>query len=176
MKSYFVRHGQTNYNILNLCNDDTNKEVHLTEFGKQQAEGVKEKFKNIKLDMVFISDFPRTRETAEIIIKDPEVIFHEDSRINDRKTGYEGKSVSDFFKELKSDIFNLKLKGGESFQEEKIRVFSFLDYLKKLSCDTVLVVTHGEILQIINGYYNKLSDQEMLNTKADNCQVFEFNI
>ena len=176
MKIYFVRHGQTNYNVLDLCNDDPSKDVHLTELGKMQAEIIREKIKDIKLDGVFISELPRTKETALIITKDHQIKFKVDSRINDRKTGFDNKPVSDFFAAMKPDIFNLKFNNGESFQEEKKRVFSFLEELKNYDLANVLVVTHSEILQIINGYFNNLSDQEMWNTKIDNGQVLEINL
>lgn len=178
MKIYFVRHGQTNYNILNLCNDDQTKDVYLTKLGKQQAKKIANKLKDIKLEMVFISELPRTKETAEIITKNHDVSFQVEPKINDRRVGhaFNDKPVSDFFDALKPNPFNLKFDGGESFQEEKKRVFSFLEELRNLKCKTILVVTHSETLQIINGYYNNLSDQEMWDTKIDNCEVLEIKI
>lgn len=176
MKAYFIRHGQTNYNVLDLCNDDPIKDAHLTELGKQQAEIVSEKIKGIKLDAVIISELPRTKETASIITKNQQVKFIVEPRINDRKTGFDSKPVSDFLEALKPDIFNLKFNNGESFQEEKKRVFSFLEELNNYNFTNVLVVAHGEILQIINGYFNNLSDQEMWDIKIDNCQILEINL
>ncbi len=176
MKVFFVRHGQTNYNILDLCNDDPTKDVHLTDLGKQQAETVRNKIKNIDLDIVIISELPRTKETASIITKNHQVEFKIDSRINDRKTGYDSKPVSELTKALEPDIFNLKFNNGESFKEEKQRLHSFLDELKTLQYETILVVTHSEILKLINGHYNNLSDQEIWNTKTNNCQVIEVDI
>ncbi len=170
-----MRHGQTNYNVLDLCNDDPTKDAHLTELGKQQAEIVGKKIKGIKLDAVIISELPRTKETAAIITKNQQVRFIVEPRINDRKTGFDNKPASDFFETLKPDIFNLKFNNGESFQEEKKRVFSFLEELKSYNLANVLVVTHSEILQIINGYFNNLSDQEMWDAKIDNCQILEIN-
>lgn len=180
MKVYFIRHGQTNYNVLNLCNDNKNKNVYLTSLGKQQAEKVAEKLRNTKLEAVFISELPRTKETAEIITKNRNVVFQIEPRINDRKTGFDSKSVSDFFNALKLNPFNLKFNNGESFQEEKKRVYSFLEEfleeLKNLNYNAILVVAHGEILQIINGYYNNFSDQEMWNTKIGNCEILDIEI
>ena len=175
MKVYFIRHGQTNYNVLDLCNDDPTKDVHLTELGKQQAKIVGEKIKNIKLDIAIVSELPRTKETASIITDNRPIEFKVEPRINDRKTGFDGKPVSDFLEALKPDIFNLKLSNGESFREEKKRAFSFLEELKNYNLTNVLVVSHSEILQIINGYFNNFSDQEMWDTKIDNCQVLEVN-
>lgn len=176
MQAYFIRHGETNYNLLDLCNDDPTKDVHLTELGKEQADIIAETLKHIDIDLVFISELPRTKETAEIITKNHDVKFRIDPRINDRKTGFDSRPVPDFFNALKPDMFNLKFNDGESFQEEKKRVFSFLEDLKLLKHKTILIVTHSEILQIINGYFNNLSDKDMWNTKIDNCQVLEFEI
>ncbi len=174
MNIRFVRHGQTNYNILDLCNDDPSKDVHLTKLGKQQAEQVKTKLSNIKFDAVYISELPRTRETAEIITGNQKITFQVEPRLNDRKTGFDSKPASDFFNAIKSDIFNLRLNGGESFQEEKNRIYNFLEELKKTTYQTILVVAHSETLQIVNGFFHNLSDEEMWKIKIDNCEVLEF--
>ncbi len=176
MKAYFVRHGQTNYNILNLCNDNPKKDVHLTELGKKQAEKIRDLIKNVKLDLVIISELPRAKETALIITENHNVKFKIEPRINDRKTGFDSKPVSEFFKALESDIFNLKFNDGESFQEEKIRIHSFLDELKIYNYENILVVSHNEVMQVINGYFNNLTDEEIWKTKIDNCHIFEVEI
>jgi len=177
VKIFFVRHGQTNYNVLGLCNDDISKDVHLTDLGKQQAETIQKKIKGVSLDLVITSEFPRARETASIIAKNQSVNFKIDPRLNDRKTGeFEGKPAVDFLDSLKKDKFNLKFENGESFLEEKQRVHEFLTELHNYNHQHILVVTHCEILQIINGYYNKLTDDEILNINIDNCQVLEIII
>ena len=174
MKLFVVRHGQTNYNLKHLCNDDPKVDVHLTEEGTKQAEIIANKLKDIKFDAVFISEIPRTRETAEIINKNLKLKV--DSRINDRKTGLEGGTTSDFNEIMKDDLFNKKINDGESFQEEKKRVFSFLDELSKLDYKNVLIVSHHETIKIITGYFKKLNDQEMWDLRINNCMVQEFDI
>jgi len=176
MRIFFVRHGQTNYNVLNLCNDDPTKEVHLTQTGKKQARKAGEKIKDIELDLVVVSELPRTKETALLIIADRKLPFQIEPRINDRKTGYEGKPVDEFQKALRADIFHASLPGGESFQDEKKRVFSFLEKLKQYSMNTILVVTHAEILKIIYGYFECLTDKEMWEKEIDNCHVLEIKV
>ncbi|MFC1627051.1 histidine phosphatase family protein [Patescibacteria group bacterium] len=176
MKAYFVRHGQTNYNVKKLCNDDPTKDVHLTKLGKQQAKTVADKLKNIKLDLVYVSELPRTRETADIITKDQPMDFIVEPRISDRKTGFDSQPESKFFDSIKPDPFNIKLNDGESFQEEKKRVFSFLEELKGLNAKSILVVSHSEILKIVYGYFHNLSDEEMWEKHIDNAQVLEFDI
>lgn len=176
MKLYVARHGQTNYNVLGLCNEDPKKDVHLTPLGIKQSEELAEKLRDKKIDLIIVSELPRTRETAEIVNKYHKAPILVDKRINDRKTGFEGRPVSEFREAVEPDPLRLKFGDGESFLEEKERVFSFLEDLKKLGANTVLVVTHSEPIQIINGYFRKLSDEEMLDTKIKNCQLLEYTL
>ncbi len=175
MNLFTVRHGQTNYNLDRLCNDDPAIDVHLTNKGKEQATTVSEKLKNTEFDSIIISELPRTRETAELINKGRNIKLIVDPRINDRKTGFEGKKVIEFIETIKDDLFNKKVNNGESFQEEKKRVFKFLDELKESKKDNILLVSHHEIIKIIIGYFNKLSDQEIWNLRIDNCGINQFN-
>lgn len=176
MKIYFVRHGQTNYNLKHLCNQKPTKKVYLTELGKKQAQEVGEKLKSMKIDLIFVSELWRTQQTAEIINEFHDVEIKIDPRINDRKTGFEGRSVEEFYSAIEKDKFYIKPKGGESFQDEKERVFSFLKELMKLKYHCVLVVTHEEIMKIADGYFNKLSDEEMWKNRVENGEMMEFVI
>src|SRR3989338_5397728 len=168
MKIYFARHGQSNYNVIDLCNNNPKINVYLTELGKKQAKNVGEMLKNKKIEIILISELPRTRQTAEIINEYHKVEVRIDKRINDRKTGFEGKSYYDYIKVIEKDKFHIKPKGGESFQEEKKRVFSFLDDLIKMNHKTILVVSHEEIMKIVKGYFENLSDEEMWNVGVEN--------
>ncbi len=176
MKAYFMRHGQTNYNVKDICSYKITKKVHLTKLGKEQVEKIAEKLKKEDLVVIFVSQLWRTRESAEIINKYHNVKIIEDKRINDRKTGFDERPHSEYLKAIEKDKFNIKLKGGESFQEEKARVFSFLYDLKKMKYERVLVVTHEEPIKIINGYFNNLSDGKMLELKVPNAYLIEFEI
>ena len=176
MKLYCVRHGQTNYNVLNLCNDDPSKPVYLTDTGISQAKEVAEKLKDIQLDCIYISEFPRTLQTATIINHYHQAPIMVDVRINDRKTGFDGLPFEDFYLAIKNDIFHAKLHNGESFQEEKARVRLFLSDIQQKSCNNILVVTHKEIMQIVFGLINTLPDDEMWNIEVGNCSILESDL
>ena len=175
MKAYFVRHGETNYNLMHLCNDNPRVDVHLTDTGRQQAREVAERLRYAKIELIVISELPRTKQTADIINIYHSAPFLIDGRINDRKTGFEGKSTKEFQRALleSKDPYNAKFGGGETFQEEKQRVKSFLDYLKKFDHNSILVVAHNEILKIINGFYHNLSDEQMTSTPIPHARVLE---
>ena len=176
MKAYFVRHGETNYNLMHLCNDNPRVDVHLTDTGRQQAREVAERLRYAKIELIVISEFPRTKQTAGIINVYHNAPFIVDGRINDRKTGFEGKPTREFQRALQAsqDQYNARFGNGETFQEEKQRVSSFLEYLKAFSHDAILIVAHNEILKIANGIYHNLSDEQMANTPIYHGQVLEF--
>lgn len=176
MRIIFVRHGQSNYNIKHICNSDPSKKVYLTELGKRQIEDVGEKLKKEKIEIIFVSELPRTKESADIINKNRNAPIKIDKRINDRKTGFEGKSYFDYIKFIEKDRFNIKHEGGESFQNEKKRVFSFLEDVVKTSYKTILVVSHEEIMKIVKGYFEKLSDEEMWDIKVPNGYLIVFDV
>jgi len=178
MKLIFVRHGQTCSNIKDICDDDPLIKTVLTKKGEKQAQKAAEILKKQKIDIIFTSEFFRTNETADIINKYHNVKIKIDKRLDDRKTGFTGRPEKTFIKFLKDsrDFWNAKHGNGESFEEEKIRVISFIKNLKNNRYDTILVVTHGESIQIVKGYFNNLNNKEMLNLIIENCHIWEVEI
>ena len=178
MKLTFVRHGQTISNIKDICDDDPLKKTALTKKGEKQAQKAAEILKDQKIDIIFVSEFFRTNETADIINQYHNVKIKINRRLDDRKTGFTGKSEKTFLKFLidSGDFWNAKHNNGESFEEEKKRVISFIKYLIKLPYENVLIVTHGESIQIIKGYFDNLSNKEMLNITIANCSIHNYRI
>ena len=162
MKIYLVRHAQTNYNVLRLANSDPSVDVHLSEEGIKQAENLAELLKNVPYDIVYISELPRTRQTAEIINKYHDKELAIDERINDNKTGFESKPVDDFMQAVDSaeDPWNATFGDGESLNQAAERARHFIDELKTRSHQKVLIVTHGFITQAIFGYLENKTLQE----------------
>ena len=171
-----ARHGRTNYNELGLCNADPNVHVYLTAEGIEQAKALKDKLSRCKIDKVYVSSLPRTLETAKYCVPDSNIPIVQDSRISDIKTGFESKPVHDFLKFIESDLFALKAPGGESFQEEKSRVYSFIESLKNTSDECILVITHMDPAKIIAGYFQDLTDMEAWNLDIPNCTLLEFQM
>jgi probable phosphoglycerate mutase len=162
VKLFLARHAQTNYNVLKLANADPSVDVHLSDEGIEQAKNLRDLLKDTDYDVVYISELPRTRQTAEIVneIHNKELIV--DSRLNDNKTGFESQPVADFLNAVNSanDPWNAKFGDGESMNEAAERARNFIDELKTKSYVSVLVVTHGFITQAIFGYLeNKTLDE-----------------
>jgi len=178
MKLMLVRHGQTISNIKDICDDDPSKKTALTVKGKTQAQKVAEILKDKKFDIIFTSEFFRTNETADIINQYHKVKIKIDKKLDDRKTGFTGEPERTFLKFLidSGDFWNAKHKKGESFEEERKRLISFIKNLKKSSYEDVLIVTHMEPIQLIKGYFEGIENYATLKIKIDNCQISEFNL
>jgi len=178
MKLIFVRHGQTVSNLKNICDDDPSIKTALTKKGELQAQKAAENLKNKKINIIFTSEFFRTNETADIINQYHNVKIKVEKKLNDRKTGFTGESEIIFLKFLKEsgDFWNSKHQNGESFEDEKKRMIGFINNLKKLSYENVLIVSHMEPIQLIKGYFEGLENYSTLKIKFDNCQIWETEI
>lgn len=95
----------------------------------------------------------------------------------------EGKPYSHYIKERKkaakkqnTDIFNSRVNSGESVEDEKNRIFSFIEELKKKDYKVVLIIAHYDTLQIINAYVKNLSNKEMLEFKPQRGGLYRFEL
>lgn len=178
MKVYVARHAETNYNVLELCNDDPTIDVHLTPKGIDQAKSLGANLNTVNFGLIITSDFPRTKETAKIVNEHRNVPIIADSRINDVLTGFEGKPVNEF-REARRNAQNrwtVRFNGGESFEDEKLRVKAFLDDLRKRPEECVLVVTHQAIARLIYAYVNQIPNEKVHDIMVSNTHCFDFEL
>ena len=178
MKIYLARHAQTNYNVLKLCNADPSVDVHLSEEGLEQAENLAELLKVIDYDVVYFSELPRTRQTADIINKMHQKEMIVDGRINDNKTGFESQPVASFLNAVDSDPdpWNAKFNDGESLNDAAERARNFIDELRTKSYNSVLIVTHGFITQAIFGYLENRTLDEASDFNLLQGTYMEFEV
>lgn len=178
MKVYVARHAETNYNVLDLCNGDPSIDVYLTPKGIAQAGLLAESLRSAKLELIITSQFSRTKETARIVNQFHHVPTAEDARINDIRTGFEGRP-SDEFRQARRAAKNrwtVRLNGGESFEDEKARVASFLQDLRARPEKCVLVVTHQAIARLIYAVSNNIPNEKVDDLKVDNTHSFEIDL
>jgi broad specificity phosphatase PhoE len=174
MKLYCLRHGETNYNRLGLCNDDPARDVYLTETGIRQAEAVAEELRDLPLERIFISELPRTRQTADIINRyhDVPVVAH--PSLNDIRSGFDGRPVAEYFAATGHDRLHARANGGESLLDYKARVLGFIDWLRLRTENVVLVVAHEETLRVFRANFEGLTDEVMERLAFGNCEVVAF--
>lgn len=182
MKIILVRHGQTNYNLKDLCNGLPSKKVYLTALGKKQAQAAALKLAKTKFEAIFISKLYRSGQTADIINRYHKVRVYSDKRLNDRLMGeFEGKRASLFYawRNKHKKPWAVIPKGGESYLDLEKRVKLFLSDLSKKNYKTVLIVSHLTVIAVMKGYFKHLSNRaidKLTEKNIPNCKVMIFNL
>ena len=118
-----VRHGESEANVARRINDNPNRQVNLTDLGRQQAESVDAG----QIDLAYASEFPRAQQTARLILRQAHLPVLIDPRINERRSGMDDIPVHEFNERMRRDPVHFRPEGGESFHEEMDRVGDFLD-------------------------------------------------
>lgn len=162
MKIYLARHGQTNYNVLGLCNADPKVDVHLTPAGIEQSEDLADKLRQVPFDRIFVSELRRTQQTADIVNKSHAVTVEVDARLNDGRSGFESKPFAEYEKALSgvADKWSARFNGGESMEDIKQRVAAFIDDLRTKKYDAVLIVTSLWVIQAMLAVARGISNDE----------------
>src|SRR5438132_5926758 len=70
-----ARHGESTLNYENRINGDPSIPVQLTERGRDEARLLGQQLAYVPLQLCLHSDFPRTRETAEVALAGRDVPF-----------------------------------------------------------------------------------------------------
>ena len=162
MEIYFVRHGQTIWNVEKRFQGLSDSP--LTELGITQAKWLGEKLKDIKFDKVYSTSLKRAYDTANYIKgnrKQKVEIFDDFVEISmgdmegikqeDFKKLYPEQVKNFFFNQLEYDPSSF---GGESFLEVRERVIRGLNKFIELNknYERVLVVSHGATLKTLLHY------------------------
>ena len=171
MNLYFMRHGYTNYNEHELCNDDPQIDVHLNAIGEQQAKQAAAEFREVVLDRIIVSPLPRTRQTAEFINQYHHVPIDTHPDIIDIRSGFEGRPVDEYFAAIAHDPLNARVNDGESQLDHKQRVLNFIQWLLKQPEENILVVAHEETLRVVIAYFEgNIPDEGLRDIPVRNCE------
>ena len=176
MNLYVLRHAQTNYNLLGLCNDDPDDDVHLTATGIKQAEAAAKHLAEVPLAQIYVSELKRTHQTAKAVNRFHNAPIITSPYLSDIKSGFNGKPVSEYFALTGHDRYNITPPGGESVKDFQTRVLKFLDELKHTEDQNILVVTHEEAMRVFYAYFNNLNPPEMLDLEFANCELIKFTL
>ena len=162
MEIYFVRHGQTIWNVEKRFQGLSDSP--LTELGITQAKLLGEKLKDIKFDKFYSTSLKRANDTANYIKgnrKQEVEIFDDFVEISmgdmegiqqeEFKKLYPEQVKNFFFNQLEYNPSSFK---GESFLEVRERVIRGLNKFIELNknYERVLVVSHGATLKTLLHY------------------------
>lgn len=175
MEIYFVRHGQTIWNVEKRFQGLSDSP--LTELGITQAKLLGKKLKDIKFDKFYSTSLKRANDTANYIKGDREQeveIF--DDFVEISMGDMEGIQHEEFKKlypeQVKNFFFNQvdynpREYHGESFLEVRERVIKGLNKFIELNknYERVLVVSHGATLKTLLHYISG-KDVSTLSSEA----------
>jgi len=145
--------------------------IKLTKEGQKQIKVAAKKLKKEKIDMIFSSDFFRTRQTAKIVAEELSKRIHFDKRLRDVNLGiYRGGPKKDFYRDFpihSKNRFNKKPPKGESWLDCQKRMLNFLkDIDKRFKGKTILVISHGDPLWLLEGAVKNWSLGKLLKIKS----------
>ena len=171
-KIYFVRHGQTDYNLNHIAQGRL--DIPLNATGVEQAEVMAENLKDTKIDVIYVSPLVRAKKTAEIINKFHNVKLIEDERINEFDIGTMSGNISlDDWKasgRLELVDNNEKYK-AESWQELYDRVINLYQELEQSEVENILIVSHSGVYHQLYRYKNNDLDFRKKVPTPQNCEV-----
>jgi alpha-ribazole phosphatase/probable phosphoglycerate mutase len=124
--TYFV-HGTTTDNEKDISSGWS--DVELSDLGVKQSLDLWDQVKDEDFDVVFCSDLKRAVHSAELTFKD-KVEIVQDKRLRECNYGeYNGKS-SEIVEPMQEKSISNKFPEGESYEDVKIRINDFLNFLK----------------------------------------------
>ena len=97
MKVYFVRHGQTDWNVQSRIQGQS--DIPLNQRGIAQAKALAAQLKTLAIDCIITSPLQRTKQTAALLNETLQVPILEEEGLKERDFGeFEGvlKSEMDF--------------------------------------------------------------------------------
>ena len=162
MKLLVIRHETTLLNENKLINSRLDDE--LSETGKKDLIKLVAKLKNYKFTKVYSSPLRRALQTAEPIAKDHNILtVIKDERIMEVDfgifTGQPWDSTDHYFHQgnssemLNTYSYDFSKYNGESYLEVKKRVYEFIEDLKKINDEEILIVAHGGVIRWFYLYF-----------------------
>jgi broad specificity phosphatase PhoE len=96
-RALFVRHGESVFSVRSLVNGDPRVICGLTELGRQQARQLGERLSGEPIGLCVVTEFPRTHETADLVLGAREVPRLVVPELNDPFYGsFEGGALADY--------------------------------------------------------------------------------
>ena len=174
---YFVRHGQTIWNVENKICGAT--DIALTDLGHQQAIDTGKKIleQGIKADEILYSPLVRAKDTAIHISEITGIPAREEIRLKEQNFGkYESTPRHGAeFEEAKKQ-FACRYEGGESMLHLAQRIYNLLDEIKA-SDKIYILVAHNGISRVVHSYFYDMENEEYAAFGIKNCELkrYEFS-
>lgn len=173
--TYFVRHGQTDWNkekrLMGIA------DIEINEAGREEAIRTRDALRILSFAAIITSPLKRAVETSKIIIEGqpntPLVIANE---LRERDFGsYEGKVNDGQYFGL-WDYENADSQSGETPKQLCNRIFSFLDKIQDTYEGSVLLVGHGGVGLAIEAYFRGIpEDGNLLKYVTNHGEIRKYS-
>lgn len=183
MKFYLTRHGETDWNIQNRIQGQT--DTLLNERGREQARELADRLKDgYEIKTIYTSRQRRARETAEVIgqaIGVTPIVREGLEEISlGSWEGYTWKQVREQFQEeYQAWYTNRRYQtppGGESYQQLLNRLLPTLAGILDENMENVLLVTHSAVIMTLLTYLYDTPFEDMAkNYKTGNTGIVEMD-
>ncbi len=179
-KLYFVRHGQTVWNVENKICGATDSP--LTDKGHEQAKETAREIKSkldsgdLHIDEILTSPLSRAYDTAEEISKITGIPMRIEKRLIEQNFGKWESTPRDGaeFKLAKQNFID-SYEGGESMFRMAQRIYNLLDDIKKEPDKVYLLVAHNGISRFIMSYFKDMTNAEFASYGIKNAELKEFD-
>jgi len=184
MRLYFIRHGQSEANVLHEISNRGLKHG-LTEKGKAQVLALAQKLETIPFVKLYTSPLLRAVQTAEILSFKLSIPFETTDALREFDCGIiEGKSDPDSWKihtQIRQAWFLRKewekrIDGGESFLDIRSRFLPFIHDLVRTygtTQENLLLIGHGGLFQcMLPLICNNIAFEHVLELPGSNTGIF----
>ena len=167
MKIYLVRHGTDDNTVRGGWSNHP-----LTDEGLKQSEELAEKLKenNCDAEIIYSSDLFRARQTAEILAQNLNLEVEYYAEFREVNNGDLAGMNNDLANELYPNLYWRKLEweqhypNGESPKEFYERVKAAWGNLINANYKSIILVTHGGVINVILHLINSVDDSNKNNT------------
>ena len=172
---YFIRHGETVWNVENKICGAT--DIELTELGHKQAEETGRKIleQGITADVILTSPLVRARETARHISEITGIPMVVEPRLIEQNFGRYESTPRDGaeFHEAKKDMAS-RFGTGESMLQLAQRIYNLIDDIKAGDREVILVA-HNGITRMVESYFREMTNEEFSSCGIKNCEIKRYD-
>ncbi len=171
---HILRHGKTTYQKdktdLTYPRNPTDS-IPLADEGREQIRKRSQEIKRLGISKIYASDFLRTKQTAKIVKKEigfsGDIIFNKKLRDLDLGVWHDRKK-EDFYNKfpINKEFFNTRPKKGENWNDVEKRMIGVLEDIDKNNEQaTILIISHGDPLWLLEGSIKNKSKEELIKEK-----------
>jgi len=169
-KYILMRHGETKYHANGQSILYSQKEQFSLPITKRAKKMIGEIAENLSpIDLIYSSDYYRTRQTASIVAKKLGLAINFDQRLRDTNFGIFSGGLASEYKKIfssKKQRFPKRIPQGESWRDVKKRIVKFIKEVeKKQKNKNILIVGHADPLWLLAGYLKGLNENQLLEKR-----------